>query len=253
VSNRGLSFGRVAGLYDALRPTYPDEMFDAIVAFGGLVAGDAALEIGAGTGKATLSMLARGLRVDAIEPDAEMAGVLRDKGVTVEATTFEAWPLRAGAYRLLYAAQAWHWVESADRYEKAAAALAPGGTIALFWNTPREFEGALGTEVDAIYARIAPETQKWKPNRWGLDVTLDQLVAAPGFVDEQKQSIEWAREYSRADYVALNRTTSVHLMLDEPRREQILREVGEVIDAHGGTVTCTYDTQVYMARSPERR
>jgi SAM-dependent methyltransferase len=241
-------FGRVAEQYDALRPSYPDELFDAILSFGSLDAGDRALEVGAGTGKATLSMLARGLRVDPIEPDADMAAVLRGKGVDVDVTTFEAWPVRAETYRLLYAAQAWHWIESADRYEKAAAALTPGGTIALFWNTPRQFEGALGKEIDEIYERIAPETQVWKPNRWALDATLDQLTESTVFDDEQKQSFEWSQEYEGDNYIASNRTTSVHLNLDEPRREQILREVGDVIDAHGGRVVTTYDTQLYLAR-----
>src|SRR5262249_23055090 len=156
----------------------------AILAFGSLSAGAAALEIGAGTGKATMSVLARGLDVHAIEPDPGMAAVLRDKGVDVQDTTVEAWPLRADAFPLPDAGQAWHWVESADRYEKAAAALAPGGVIALFWNTPRPLEGEMGTAIDEIYERIAPETQVWKPDRWALDVTLDQLAAAPGFGDK---------------------------------------------------------------------
>jgi SAM-dependent methyltransferase len=248
VTKKGLSFGQVASLYDAARPSYPDELFDAIFAFGELSAGDDALEIGAGTGKATVSMLARGVRVECIEPDAEMAAVLRTKGVNAHATTFEAWPLREDAFRLLYAAQAWHWVESADRYDKAAAALAPGGTIALFWNKPRELDVALGAHIDAIYERIAPETQDGKPSNWGLDATLDQLAAAPAFGDPVKQTFAWAQEYSRDEFIDLQRTTSVHTTLDEPRREQILREVSAAIDANGGTVTNTYDADLYLGR-----
>jgi SAM-dependent methyltransferase len=234
----------VAEQYDALRPSYPDEMFDAIVAFGSLAAGERALEVGAGTGKATMSVLARGLRVDCIEPSAAMAAVLRGKGADVAETTFEAWPLRAGAYRLLYAAQAWHWVEGAGKYEKAAAALEPGGTIALFWNTPRELDDTLGAAIDEIYERIVPGSEERKPRHWGLDRTLDEL--ASDFEAPQKRSFAWSQECTRAEFCDRQRTTSLHLALEPDQLERLLDEVGSAIDAHGGTVTNTYDAQLYL-------
>ena len=46
-------FGEVAEQYDAARPSYPDELFDTVIEYGGLTPGGTALEIGAGTGKAT--------------------------------------------------------------------------------------------------------------------------------------------------------------------------------------------------------
>ncbi|MDX6616922.1 MAG: hypothetical protein QOD60_2013, partial [Solirubrobacterales bacterium] len=107
---QALVFGEIADQYEAARPAYPDGAFDTIVEYGGLRLGDAALEIGAGTGKATGGFLTRGLAVHALEPSAEMARVLRAKGVTVEETSFEAWPVREAAFRLVFAAQAWHWV-----------------------------------------------------------------------------------------------------------------------------------------------
>ena len=77
-----LVFGEVAEQYDRARPSYPDELFDAIIEHGGLHAGDAALEIGAGTGKATRGFVARGLAVHALEPSPGMARVLRGIGRT---------------------------------------------------------------------------------------------------------------------------------------------------------------------------
>ncbi len=74
-------FGEIAQQYDAFRPSYPDALFDTIVEFGELHAGDRALEIGAGTGKATAGFRARGLDVHALEPSPEMAAILRATGV----------------------------------------------------------------------------------------------------------------------------------------------------------------------------
>ncbi|HEX5096633.1 MAG TPA: hypothetical protein VFX21_11490, partial [Acidimicrobiia bacterium] len=58
-----LVFGEVADQYDRARPGYPDAAFDAVVEYAPVRPGDRVLEVGAGTGKATTSMLARGLDV----------------------------------------------------------------------------------------------------------------------------------------------------------------------------------------------
>lgn len=243
-----LVFGEVAEQYEEFRPSYPNGIFDEIMSFGELAAGDCALEIGAGTGKATMKVIERGLLVHALEPSPEMAALLRAKGVEIEETTFEEWPLRAGAYRLVYAAQAWHWVGGDDRYERAAATLAPGGTLAIIWSRPQEFEGALGAEIDAIYDRLAPEMRSGSPKRWRLDETLDEIAGCAEFGAPVKREVTWTRPYTTRQYVLLSETHSDHRVLSDDRRTQILADVAKVIDAHGGRVDVVYDTLVYLAR-----
>jgi len=245
-TEQGLVFGEVAEQYDRARPSYPDALFDTVIAHGGLVAGDAALEVGAGTGKATRGFLTRGLRVHALEPSPGMAAVLRGHGVEVEATTFEAWPLRAGAFPLVYAAQAWHWVQSDDRYEKAAAALAPGGTIALFWNQGREWTGPLGDDNNAVYDEHAPHLTR-STGRWSLDRYLDELAAAPEFEAVTKRVITWDQRYSTDEWVTLLGTHSDHRILPEEQRMRLHAAVGDAIDRHGGSIDVIYDTQLYLA------
>jgi SAM-dependent methyltransferase len=157
VTEQRLVFGDVAQQYDDARPGYPDELFNAVMSFGNLGPGDRALEIGAGTGKATTGFLTRGLDVHALEPSAGMAAVLRGKGVDAQETSFEDWALQREAFRLVYAAQSWHWVRGDDRYDKVAAALAHDGIVALFWNQARKLDVALQRENDAVYEQHAPE------------------------------------------------------------------------------------------------
>ena len=52
------TFGTVVDVYDEIRPTYPDELFDAF--FSLLGAQPEVLEVGPGTGQATRDLLARG-------------------------------------------------------------------------------------------------------------------------------------------------------------------------------------------------
>jgi SAM-dependent methyltransferase len=242
---QGLVFGEVADQYDRARPSYPDALFDSVISHGGLGPGDAALEVGAGTGKATRGFLARGLRVHALEPSPGMAAVLRGHGVEVEESTFEVWPLRAGAFRVVYAAQAWHWVQSDDRYEKAAAALAAGGTLALFWNRGREWDGPLGTDNDAAYDEHAPNLTGGA--HWRLDRHLDELAAVPAFEGVTKRVITWEQRYSTDEWVTLLGTHSDHRILPEEQRTRLHAAVGDVIDRHGGSVDVTYDTLLYLA------
>jgi trans-aconitate methyltransferase len=73
----------VAELYDRARPSYPAGAIDALLAHGALAPGDRVIEVGAGTGKATELLAARGLRVLALEPSAEMAAVAAGGAPTI--------------------------------------------------------------------------------------------------------------------------------------------------------------------------
>src|SRR5271170_4393101 len=111
---RRLSFGGVAELYDRSRPSYPPALVDAVLEFAGAGEGDRALEVGAGTGKATVLFAERGLHVVAIEPSADMAEIARRntaayENVTIEETEFERWRPDGREFRVLFSGQAWHW------------------------------------------------------------------------------------------------------------------------------------------------
>src|SRR5690349_1659884 len=58
---RRLVFGEAADLYDRHRPAYPEQLIDELVGVAGLDGRRAVLEVGAGTGKATLMFAARGI------------------------------------------------------------------------------------------------------------------------------------------------------------------------------------------------
>jgi SAM-dependent methyltransferase len=241
-------FGEVAQLYEEARPSYPDEVFDTIIEYGALQSGDRVLEIGAGTGKATDKWLARGFDVLALEPSPGMADVLRPKGVKVEVTTFEAWNGETQPFRLVTAAQAWHWVGGDNRYERAAHALEPHATLALFWNKARNFEGDIRREVDAAYATHAPTLMEDLKPRSNLDRVLDEIEAVPLFGAPEKCVVTWKQPYTTDEYMRLHQTHSDHRILPDEQRTRLHAAVREVIDAYGGQVDITYDTQVYLAR-----
>ncbi len=237
-------FGEVAELYDRARPTYPEVLFDTVMEYGGLSAGDRAVEIGAGTGKATMPFAARGLDILALEPSPGMADVLRAKGVEAVASTFEDW-VTTEEFPLLFAAQSWHWVPTEGRYEKALATLTPGGTIALFWNKPRQFTGEFYEQIDAIFQEHGPELRSGYGSFVKLLETPQELVA---FADVTKHVFAWSQTYTSEQYVANQRTHSDHRLLSDERRNALHDAIADLIDAHGGTIDVYYDTLLFMGR-----
>ena len=133
MTTRALTFGSVAPLYERFRLGYPDELVDVVLAFAERPI-RTALEIGAGTGKASRAFAARGVAVTATDPDPAMLAELRThvpaSVVTVRAS-LEELPLTT-AYDLVFVAAALHWTDPVHRWSRIAALVRPGGVFASF-------------------------------------------------------------------------------------------------------------------------
>ena len=88
------SFGSVADQYDRVRPGYPDDAITWMLPAGAR----RVVDLGAGTGKLTRLLSARGIAVTAVEPDAQMRQVLQASSpeVDVRAGSGEAIPVGSG-------------------------------------------------------------------------------------------------------------------------------------------------------------
>ena len=127
------TFNEDAERYDRARPRYPAQMFDDLAAAGLLPA--RVLEIGCGTGQATVALAERGYRIVAVELGTEMATVARRNlarfdSVEVVTAAFEDWPLPDEPFDVVFSATAFHWVDPAIRVPKSVDALRPGGVLA---------------------------------------------------------------------------------------------------------------------------
>ena len=253
----------MAELYDRVRPSYPTALVDDVLEFAGANAGDRAVEVGAGTGKATILFAARGLQILALEPSPEMAAIARVRltdyeNVAIEETEFERWrPDRS--FRLVFSAQAWHWVKPEVRYMRAREAIAEGGALAVFWNRPQWETSALRDELADAYRRNAPELGAGStgpgpmhpdvqaPPAWWGDWT-GELHRAVGFEPPQPRSYTWTEDYTSKQYVELLQTHSDHIVLADVQRHALLDAVATVIDRRGGTLTIEYATAMWLAR-----
>jgi len=175
----GKVFNQVAAEYDRHRPTYPEQLVDLACLLAGIERGDQVLEIGCGTGQLTHDLLARGLRVTAIEPGAQLAGLAQRRlGGTGELelvdVRFEDARPPHEHFRAVFSASAIHWVDPDVGWQRAADALVPGGTLSLIQYFGL-YEPRSGDDQQALLSAmtaIAPEIAASWPHYRDLETIL---------------------------------------------------------------------------------
>lgn len=175
----GKVFNEVAVEYDRNRPTYPDALIDQACEVAGIGDGDRVLEIGCGTGQLTRSLLARGLRVTALEPGDQLIGVAEENlretaDVEFVNARLEDMPPPRESYEAVFSASAIHWVDPDLSWRKIADALAPGGTLALVQYFGLQEQRSVDDQ-DALLSALrlhAPEIAATWPIYRDLDCTI---------------------------------------------------------------------------------
>jgi SAM-dependent methyltransferase len=250
MSARALTFGAVAAAYERYRPGYPDELVDEVLTYAGRPVRHA-VEIGAGTGKATRVFAQRGITVTATDPDAAMLQELArhvPASVRTIQAAFEGLSLDA-RYDLVFAAAAMHWTDPVGRWERAAALLVPGGIFACFGGQVHLADVAVEAAVQAARSPFldtdgfpAPDgTPDGSEVRWpATELTQTRL-----FTDVQQTLIVRRLSLSAADYLGYLSTVSAYLELPVPMREQTFDLIGQALPAH---VEVTADIDVHLAR-----
>lgn len=213
----GTVFDEVAPEYDRHRPGYPELLIDRACELAGLEPGASVLEVGCGTGQLTRSLLARGLRVTAVEPGLQLIARARDQladagEVKFVSARLEDASLPSAHFRAVFSASAIHWIDPDVSWRRAADALVDGGTLALVsyfgLQDPRSTADQQAL-CDAM-ARIAPELAAAWPTYRDLDGTLAGVAARRGNVSEVWAwlgSYEIAREYAAGLFCEANVAT----------------------------------------------
>ncbi|HTU80373.1 MAG TPA: class I SAM-dependent methyltransferase [Solirubrobacteraceae bacterium] len=182
-------FDEVAEDYDRHRPTYPDVLVDRACA--GIGPGAAVLEIGCGTGQLTRSLLARGLRVRAVEPGQQLIVRARDRcdglgDVQFVDSCLEDASLQRAQYSAVFSASAIHWIDPDVSWRKAADALVDGGSLALVsyfgLDDPRSADDQQA--LRAAVRTVAPAAADARPIYRDLAGTLAGVAARRRNVSE---------------------------------------------------------------------
>ncbi|MFD8955375.1 class I SAM-dependent methyltransferase [Streptomyces anulatus] len=250
MSARALSFGATAEAYERFRPGYPKELFDLVMTYAGRPV-RTALEIGAGTGKATRLFADHGVAVTATEPDTAMLAEL-NKSVPANVTTVRAAfeDLRPGeTYELVYAAAALHWTRPEGRWSRAAALLEPEGVFASFGGQVQLADPAVAESVRAARAPFLESDEVPSPDGIDPDEEMQwpgtELHRSPLFLDVQQSVVGRRLTASASDYVGYLSTVSAYLQLPQSTRQQAYDAITRVLPE---TVEIAADIIVHLAR-----
>ena len=230
-----VTFDSAAASYHQARPDYPNELFGQLIELADVRAGDRLLEVGCGTGKATLALAGRGFAITCIELGAELAAAARRNlasypGVQVVHAAFESWQPPAGVtYDLVFSATAWHWIDPAVKYLKAAELLRPGGHLA-FWSAGHvvpdrgdPFFAEIQDVYDEIGESLPADSVFLRPRE--MPEESAEIEASDLFEDIAVRHLDWEISYDADGYIGLLETFSGHIAMQAWQRDRLYGEI----------------------------
>ncbi|HET9461782.1 MAG TPA: class I SAM-dependent methyltransferase [Gaiellaceae bacterium] len=230
------SFAKVADAYERGRPGYPDE---AVRWLAGEAPRDV-VDLGAGTGKLTRSLVALGHRVTAVEPLDEMRAELEAAlpGVPALAGRAESVPLPDSSTEVVTCGQAFHWFDHGIALSEIARVLRTGGRLALVWNSRDDRDPWMARLSAIIENETVQETD-----------VLPVLDSSGLFGQVEQAQFSFEQVLGRDGLLDLVLSRSYCAKLSPEDREPILAAVGALYDetASPKGVRLAYLTECFRA------
>lgn len=154
-------FSGVAGAYQSFRPRYPEALFRWLA--DQAPARRCAVDLGCGSGQASVGLAARFEEVVGVDPSADqVAQAEPHPRVRYVVAPAEATGLAATSADLIVAAQAFHWFDQAALWPELLRIARPGGVFVACSYALVRTEPEVDAVVDHFYAEIGPD---WPPER----------------------------------------------------------------------------------------
>jgi SAM-dependent methyltransferase len=212
------SFAGVAEQYERARPSYPPQAVDWLLK---CAPGPDVIDLGAGTGKLTRVLVARGRTVTAVEPLAEMLAQLRRSVPEAAALpgSAERIPLRDTSADAVLAAQAFHWFDPAPALDEIHRVLRPGGVLGLLWNLRDDGVAWVGRLAEAMGGGAADLVSLSRA------VDHEPVDDHPGFSTSERREFSNPETFTCERLVEWAASTSSVAVLDDPARAATLARV----------------------------
>lgn len=236
------------------RPSYPVDAIDFVMETLSLEPGCAVADLGAGTGISSALLLARGLAVCAVEPNAPMrasaeAMLGAQAGFSSHAGTAEATGLPDASVDAIVAAQAFHWFDPPRAHDEALRILRPSAraaNAALLWNARRESGTAFLEGYEHLLLERATDYAKVRHQNVAASDALARFFGAPAkkWSTRNVQRFDWEGLRGRAA------SSSYVPAPGHPAHDGFYAALRALFDrtCEGGHVRFEYDVDVYYGR-----
>ncbi|MFD9500027.1 class I SAM-dependent methyltransferase [Streptomyces sp. NPDC060035] len=219
------SFGAAAASYAEHRPDYAQTAVRWALE---PAPGPRVLDLGAGTGKLTATLVALGTEVIAVEPDPAMLTELRRALPTVRAlsASAEAIPLPDASVDAVLAGNAMHWFDMDLAGPEIARVLAPSGILAGLWNVMDDrLEWVAGLARVSGSAAIGPRDT---PTSWRAETAnmhLPKTGATARFGSPEQAEFPHGQRRTADSLVATIATRAGVLVMPEQEQEATLGRI----------------------------
>jgi SAM-dependent methyltransferase len=219
-------------------------VFDDIVSLGRVPDTGRVLEIGCGTGQATLPLAERGFGVTCVELGSDLAAFARRNlaafpNVRIVNERFETWE-PDGQYDAIVSFTAFHWIDPEVRFAKAARLLRAGGALAVVETHTVLNDDLFWVEVQEDYEAVVPGPRNRPPRRVEEIGDLSEEVEASGVLrNVAVRRHLWDVRYTADEYIDLIGTYSPNLDLDEETRARLFERIHRRV-ATQGSMTATF-------------
>ncbi|HEY71610.1 MAG TPA: methyltransferase domain-containing protein [Anaerolineae bacterium] len=250
------TFEQEADLYDEIRSGYPHELIEDILRLSGIPSEGRILEIGCGSGNATVSFARLGYRILGIELGERLAALAAENcrsypRVRILHSAFEDWEIEECAFDLAVAADSFHWIPPEIGYPKVARALKATGSAAFFWRVPVDPDTDWSREIAAIYTDSFPRfvnPDKRFTGEWLGGIVRRNFENSQCFGEVTIKQYFWTEVQATAQTIKGLRTFSMHHGIDEEERERLYTRIAEVLEKYGGTVARPVSVMLFYSK-----
>jgi SAM-dependent methyltransferase len=221
----GSSFGSAAAAYAEHRPDYAQAAVRWALE---RAPGSRVLDLGAGTGKLTATLVSLGAEVIAVEPDPAMLNELRRALPTVRAVpgSAEAVPLPDASVDAVLAGNAMHWFDMNVAGPEITRVLEPDGILAGVWNIfDNRVDWVAGLERIAGTAAIGPRDtfSSWRAET--AEAHLPNSGAIAQFGSPEQAEFPHGQRRTADTLVATFATKAGMLVMPEQEQEATLGRI----------------------------
>jgi len=239
------SFDVFAETYHSVRPGYPAQVYTDIKEVCSLDSTSRLLEIGAGSGIATVEIAKFGSKIVAIEPGSHLAAIAREqtkeyRNVEVREEAFEDFQ-SAERFDAILTFTSFHWLKGEDKYQRMLKLLKDAGNLVLVWNYFFQTNSPATVAVNRVYHEFLSDVY---PGQMGVHKVNEEVFSVltrreqrviqnPLFYPAFMRRYLVKYNYSAETYPKFLNTFPKVIVVAEERRAKFLQRISETVAKYG--------------------
>jgi len=239
------SFDVFAETYHSVRPGYPAQVYTDIKKVCSLDSTSRLLEIGAGSGIATVEIAKFGSKIAAIEPGSHLAAIAREqtkeyRNVEVREEAFEDFQ-SAERFDAILAFTSFHWLKGEDKYQRVLKLLKDAGNLVLVWNYFFQTNSPATVAVNRVYHEFLSDVYPGQKSVYKVNEEVfstlvkreQRVIQNPLFYPVFMKKYLVKYNYNSETYPKFLNTFPKVIAVAEERRAKFLQRISETVAKYG--------------------